>query len=214
MTSTQLDVKRSRWYHTTFVIMAEVMGAGVLGLPYATSRLGLVLGSTVSLVFGVAATYSGLLLARARHDFGLHEANSYSDLAQALGGPLAGRLTVGVVLVAWGSLLPYFLLACADSINLALAPDWNLPLWQNARLVVFLLLLPLQLRTLHNLSYLAVPSTMCAHANPRPAPPCQPHLLALHLFAAPLSSPSSLYSLRSPPRPRRRRERSPHCSAH
>jgi len=158
-TTSTLDVKRSQWYHTTFVIMAEVMGAGVLGLPYATSRLGLVLGSTVSLVFGVAATYSGLLLARARHD-GLHEANSYSDLAQALGGPLAGRLTAGVVLVAWGSLLPYFLLACADSINLALAPDWQLPLWQNARLVVFLLLLPLQLRTLHNLSYLAVPSTI------------------------------------------------------
>ena len=40
--------RRSQWYHTAFVVMAEVMGAGILGLPYATSRLGLGLGLGMS----------------------------------------------------------------------------------------------------------------------------------------------------------------------
>ena len=52
---TQKSVRRSRWYHTLPVILAEVMGAGVLGLPYATERLGLVYGVLTSLICGAVA---------------------------------------------------------------------------------------------------------------------------------------------------------------
>ena len=70
------EVRRSKWYHTCFVIMAEVMGAGVLSLPHATARLGLVLGVASSLVGGAAATFSGFLLARTKHDLGQDDAES------------------------------------------------------------------------------------------------------------------------------------------
>ena len=53
-------LRRSQWYHTAFVVMAEVMGAGILGLPYATSRLGLGLGLSASVVCGLAAAYASL----------------------------------------------------------------------------------------------------------------------------------------------------------
>jgi hypothetical protein len=38
------SLNRSSWLQTTFVVTAEVMGAGVLGLPLAVGRLGWLLG--------------------------------------------------------------------------------------------------------------------------------------------------------------------------
>jgi len=153
------SVRRSQWYHTCVVIMAEVIGAGVLGLPYATARLGLACGVMAALLFGAAALYSGLLLVRTKHDLGQHEANSYNDLGHALGGKTFGRMTGGVVLVTWAMMLPYFLLACADSITLVF-PEWQLKTWQSALITFAILVLPLQLRTLHHISVLCLPSSM------------------------------------------------------
>lgn len=153
------SVRRSQWYHTCVVIMAEVIGAGVLGLPYATARLGLACGVMAALLFGAAALYSGLLLVRTKHDLGQHEANSYNDLGHALGGKTFGRMTGGVVLVTWAMMLPYFLLACADSITLVF-PEWQLKTWQSALITFAILVLPLQLRTLHHISMLCLPSAL------------------------------------------------------
>jgi len=139
--------------------MAEVIGAGVLGLPYATARLGLACGVMAALLFGAAALYSGLLLVRTKHDLGQHEANSYNDLGHALGGKTFGRMTGGVVLVTWAMMLPYFLLACADSITLVF-PEWQLKTWQSALITFAILVLPLQLRTLHHISMLCLPSAL------------------------------------------------------
>jgi len=138
--------------------MAEVIGAGVLGLPYATARLGLVCGVLAALIFGAAAVYAGLLLVRVKHDLGQGEANSYEDLGHALGGRMFGRITGAIVLVNWGALLPYFLLACADSI--ALVWPGELKTWQSALLTACVLIAPLQLRTLHHISMLCLPSAL------------------------------------------------------
>ena len=152
-------VRRSRWYHTLPVILAEVMGAGVLGLPYATARLGLVYGVLTSLICGAVAFYAGMLLVRVKHDLGQSEANSYEDLACALGGEAFGRLTGVVVRVAWAMLLPYFLLASANSVAL-IVPESQLSSSTAVLITAVILLVPLQLRTLHQISALCLPSSL------------------------------------------------------
>ena len=155
----QKSVRRSRWYHTLPVILAEVMGAGVLGLPYATARLGLVYGVLTSLICGAVAFYAGMLLVRVKHDLGQSEANSYEDLACALGGEAFGRLTGVVVRVAWAMLLPYFLLASANSVAL-IVPESQLSSSTAVLITAVILLVPLQLRTLHQISALCLPSSL------------------------------------------------------
>ena len=156
---THKSVRRSRWYHTSPVILAEVMGAGVLGLPYATARLGLVYGVLTSLICGAVAFYAGMLLVRVKHDLGQSEANSYEDLACALGGEAFGRLTGVVVRVAWAMLLPYFLLASANSVAL-IVPESQLSSSTAVLITAVILLVPLQLRTLHQISALCLPSSL------------------------------------------------------
>ena len=67
------------------------------------------------------------------------------------------------MLLNWASLLPYFLLACADSLqNIATV---QLPKWQWILLAAALLAVPLQLRTLHQISWLALPSSLAVIAS-------------------------------------------------
>ena len=37
-------LKRSSWWHSSAVIIAEIMGTGVMGLPFAAAGLGWILG--------------------------------------------------------------------------------------------------------------------------------------------------------------------------
>ena len=152
--------RRSQWYHTAFVVMAEVMGAGILGLPYATSRLGLGLGLGANVVCGLAAAYAGLLLARAKHDFAVvSDAESYDDMATALVGPRFGSMTRLLIASNWAMLLPFFLLSAADSIRL-IFPHAPLHTSHWVLLLGVVLLVPSQLRTLHELSFLSLPSVL------------------------------------------------------
>lgn len=150
---------RSKWYQSSFILMAEIMGAGILGLPYAMSRLGWVWGLITSVVGGILCTYSGVLLSRAKHELGQDQAESYADLAYATGGRVFGDIVRGIVYLSWVAVLPYFLLACVDSLR-DLFPTVVMPIWQWALVVCTFLLPSLQLRTLHQISYLALPSTI------------------------------------------------------
>jgi len=152
-------LRKSKWYHSSFILMAEIMGAGLLGLPYAMSRLGWVVGLSVSVCGAFFCTYSGILLWRVRHELGYGEAESYYDVALGTGGPLFGSFVRAIVYVSWAAVLPYFLLACADSLQ-GLVPGFVMATWQWALVVCGLLLPALQLRTFHQLSYLALPSTV------------------------------------------------------
>ena len=128
--------------------MAEIMGAGLLGLPFAMSRLGWVVGLLVSVSGGFFCTYSGILLWRVRHDLGYPDAESYYDVALGTGGTLFGSAVRAIVYVSWAAVLPYFLLACADSLQ-GLVPGLQMVTWQWALVVAALLFPALQLRTFH-----------------------------------------------------------------
>ena len=71
----------STWLHATVIIIGEIMGSGILSLPYAMSQLGWVLGSSFCAVFALCAVYSGRLLSRTRNEF-YPDAESFGDLAE------------------------------------------------------------------------------------------------------------------------------------
>merc|ERR1712097_104685 len=52
---------------TAAMLTGEVMGTGVLSLPYACVALGWVLGIGASVLFAAAAAYAGVLLSRVRN---------------------------------------------------------------------------------------------------------------------------------------------------
>jgi amino acid permease len=137
--------------------MAEVMGTGVLGLPAAMAKLGWMVGTASSIFFGLAAVYAALLLSRVKNEL-FHDAESYADLATRTCGPLFGKCTQVGILLTWASLNAYFLLGCASSLH-ALFPATPLAPWHWALVVALTLLGPLQLRTLHSLTSLAMAST-------------------------------------------------------
>ena len=71
----------STWLHATVIIIGEIMGSGILSLPYAMSQLGWVLGSSFCAVFALCAVYSGRLLSRTRNEF-YPDTESFGDLAE------------------------------------------------------------------------------------------------------------------------------------
>jgi len=137
--------------------MAEVMGTGILSLPSALASLGWVLGMLISLLFGLAATYAGLLLSHTKH-YCYPEASSYADLALRTGGPRFAAFTRGVIVMQWGMLLPYFLIGCVDALIAAFPATLCRLSW--SLFVLALLLLPMQLRSFHALSALTTASTI------------------------------------------------------
>jgi len=152
------ELRRSSWRHSALILTGEIMGTGVLGLPYACSRLGWVLGLGSSVFFAGTAVYAGRLLARVRNDH--HpRASSYAEVAHAQFGPRFGGATRVAILATWTLLLGYYLIVVADSLKLAF-PDTRLCGWQWAAVGCLLLAAPLQLRSLHALSYLSLPSTV------------------------------------------------------
>jgi hypothetical protein len=149
-------VKRVSWFMTSVLLMADVMGTGVLSLPSAASSIGWVLTCFSLVVFALCATYSGILLSNVRNDF-FPSATSYAEVAALTGGAAFGTFTKMAILVNWGALLPYFLISLSESIALI---DPRLCQWQSSLIGLALLLLPCQARTMHYISFLAVPSTL------------------------------------------------------
>lgn len=151
-------VARSSWPMSALIMVGEIMGTGILGLPYACSRLGWVPGLVACVMFGITAVYSGVLLARVKNDF-FPGADSYGDLAHATVGPIFGGFTRGAIVLTWALLLPYYLICCVDSLLLAF-PDAPMCFWEWTLVVEAGLLVPLQLRSLHLISYLSAASVL------------------------------------------------------
>ena len=105
------EVARSSWIMSSMILTGEIMGTGVLGLPYAASRLGWLLGLGSCGFFALTATYSGLLLSRTRSLYADKDASSYADLALLTVGPRFAHFTRACILVTWAAMLPYYLLS-------------------------------------------------------------------------------------------------------
>ena len=179
--------RRSEWWRSSTVIAGEVMGTGVLSLPYACSRLGWALGLGASVLFGCTAIYSGHLLSYAKNHL-YPDATSFADLAHRkrprprrnvrgrmlrghtrdmlarfsartdTGGPRFGRFTRVSLACGWAMILPYYLIACAASLNGAF-PWLGMCYWQWSLIVMACAAPALQYRSFHGLSILSLLST-------------------------------------------------------
>ena len=151
--------RRAHWWQSSALIVGNVVGTGVLSMPYAAAGLGWVMSAFALLIFAFASTYAGVLLARVRNDF--HpKCSSYAELAYAIAGRRFGLFTRCMVVSGWVMLLPYYLIGTADSLRVLFQADAVLCTWQWTSIVALLLLLPLQLTTLTSISYLTWPSTL------------------------------------------------------
>ncbi|MQM10466.1 hypothetical protein Taro_043360 [Colocasia esculenta] len=83
-------------------VFIAIVGAGVLGLPYAFKRTGWVAGSLMLLVVAALTYHCMMLLVRTRRklelDVGFSKIASFGDLGLAVSGP-AGRLAVDAMIV-------------------------------------------------------------------------------------------------------------------
>jgi amino acid permease len=93
--------------------------------------LGWALGILSVVVFASTAIYSGVLLSRVRAMY--PTATGYSDLAHRLGGLHFGVFTNCCILFNWSFLLPYYLMACANGLVIAMY-DTDACYWQWALL--------------------------------------------------------------------------------
>jgi len=152
------QVERVSWLMTSVLLMADVMGTGVLSLPYAAARIGWVLAMFALVLFAYAAAYSGELLAAVRNEH-FPGVNSYADVAVLTGGRRFGIFTQAAILINWGMLMPYFLISIGDSLELIFY-DAGLCQTKKTLIAVALLALPIQCRDFHAISFLSVPSTL------------------------------------------------------
>ena len=166
---------RTPWYGTAIILLSEVMGTGILSLPYAAKMIGWTSTMVAVPLFCVLATYSGFLLSRVycldssskpgereRGGGGGGGFHSFAQAATELLGPKFGRLTQSCMLVNWGATAIYYLIATADGIA-DIVPEGVLECsYQRSLVAVILLVLPCQCRDFYSISkYLSLPST-CA----------------------------------------------------
>lgn len=117
----------ARWYHAVFHTITAVVGAGVLGLPYAIASLGLAGGLIALTVACIVSLYCSYLLA-SLHQINGKRYNSYRELGEGILGPLWGfwavvpfQFSVMVGLAVVGDLL-----TCCSSAHRLLPqkPPW------------------------------------------------------------------------------------------
>lgn len=152
---------------TIITIMANLVGAGLLSLPYTFRRSGLLVGALAMLVMAVLNTLSMVVIARCCE---LSGAFSYKDMAKAALGPVGGTVVTAVMAVytlgscvSFSVLLGDFLpaLVCEDGCNTPaqqLFGQREVTMVMAGVLVLYPLCLP---RQLNALKYTSTLSAVC-----------------------------------------------------
>jgi len=153
---------RTPWYGTTIVLLSEVMGTGILSLPYASRIIGWQSTLVAVPLFAIFASYSGWLLWRVQHERSNLHLHSYAAAAHELVGPKFGRMTEISMLISWGALAIYYMIAAGDGLeDVFFFSGSSLCQYQRTFFVVVLLVLPCQCQDFYSISkYLSLPSTV------------------------------------------------------
>ena len=152
-TETHHHLEQSTWVHAASIVVGEILGSGVLGLPGAFADLGYLLGTLSCMVFCYFAIYSGQILARVKNEY-YPGTESYADAATHTCSAKAAFCTRWAVHVNWLFLLPYYLMTIAHSLELAFGT--YLCFYQYTLMAAGVLLIFLQFRTLAGLAYAAM----------------------------------------------------------
>lgn len=157
--SDEFGTARTEWWGTSIVLISDVMGTGVLGLPYVATTLGWVSTMVALVVFAFFAAYAGYQLKSVRKVY--PTILSYADAGTELVSPSFGTFTKICMLVNWGALAVYFLIATANGIADIYNEGFLACNVNRSWIAAVLLVVPAQSRDFHSISkYLAVPSTL------------------------------------------------------
>ena len=123
--TTTIGSARTPWYGTTIILLSEVMGTGILSLPYAARTLGWINALLAVPLFAIFANYSGWLLAHVKIQHSLNSIgdsipisiDSYATASTVLVGGAFGNFTKYCMLINWGATAIYYLIATADGID-------------------------------------------------------------------------------------------------
>lgn len=138
------------WINVIFIIMADLIGTGIVGLPYTYAKLGYGLGAAVLIIFGLLTFYAGLLLWRLHMTF--PTALTYGLLGKNVSGQVIQWIAYVVVYAHFFLKMSSYLLTAAKSVQTMLWMKDICLYW--ATLGSLLVLFPLcQLRTLHQISF-------------------------------------------------------------
>ena len=141
------------WQQIAVVIIAEVVGVGVLSLPVAVAKVGWFGGVTLLLLMFPLNVYTALLLWRARRPF--PNAISMMDLSQCtVGRTFSGIVAVSVFAKVSTGLGAYLLTAAHALAGTFYDVDACLSTWGLA--VVVILMAPMQLRTFTSTTTLCI----------------------------------------------------------
>jgi len=148
---------RTPWYGTMLLLLSDVMGTGVLSLPFAAVTLGWAVTMTSIPLFAIFAGYSGFLLNRVKMAY--PKVQSFADAARELVGPRFGLFTQICMLLNWGALAIYFLIATADGIGAIYNQGFFSCSLNRSIIAAIILIIPTQCRDFHAIStYLSMPS--------------------------------------------------------
>ena len=112
---TAFGAAQTPWYGTALILVSEVMGIGVLGLPYTVTTLGWA-GIMIAMpLFAFFAGYSGYQLKVVKLAY--PKIMLFSNAGTELVHPLFGIFTKYCMLINCGALAIYFLIATADSLK-------------------------------------------------------------------------------------------------
>ena len=157
--SGDIGSSRTKWYGTSLVLLSDVMGTGILGLPFVAVTLGWATTMIAIPLFAIFAAYSGhqLKTVKIAHP-GI---SSYAEAGREFVGPRFGTFTKACMLLNWSSLGIYFLIATADGIEAVYDQGFLNCNLNRTIIAAILLVVPAQSRDFHTISeYLSLPSTL------------------------------------------------------
>ena len=150
--------RHGTWKHAAFLLVANIIGTGVLELPAALKALGWVPGIITLVLFYLLNTYTGNLLAEVQRFF--PGAYTYGDVSQFYWGSRARIATEFLLRTFWALALGSYVLVLSKTLSQIFGTILTTcDLWWSVIGCGVLVSLN-QLRTLYHISYLAVVSVV------------------------------------------------------
>jgi len=143
------------WVNIVFIIISDLVGTGIVGLPYTFAKLGWAVGATVLLLFGLLTVYAGLLLWRLHMTY--PNGITMGNIAESVSGKALMWFVFVIVYAHFFFKMSSYLLTAAKSVQTMLWMYDVCLYWASVGAIVFFF--PIcQLRTLHHISFVGVVS--------------------------------------------------------
>ncbi|KAK4525772.1 hypothetical protein GAYE_SCF16G3681 [Galdieria yellowstonensis] len=145
------------WWRCVFLILGDIMGAGILAVPHALATMGWLLGLLFLVLMCLVYVYCGILLYRMR--LMMPHIRTYGDLGEQIYGK-PGRWAIYIVQYSNLFLfLPVYLLVSSKALRETVDPSSCLIVWMfvNSGILIFFM----QTRTLRFISWYSLFGTIC-----------------------------------------------------